>query len=247
LRRSVAIVTLLLAAALMWADEQAVRAFVLHHRSASQVVAVVGAMLSPQGSVVLQPRLNTLVVRDSDDVLARVGEFIHGYDVGPLTYRVVVRLLLASNVKPTPRPQGPHFSTQAEKALEAAREAAPRGPHFYSVEDELKRFFPFKFFTPIDTLNIDATEGTEVEALAAGEYLVRFMLQSLPRSPQRIQLSELELQRGVRKAGATDRQRVLRTTVNLLVGQTSVIGAARSEHADEALVLVLTATRGAPR
>ena len=240
----VAVVALLcLVPAVAHADAESVRAFNLKHRSASQAITVVAPMLSPQGSVVLQPRQNTLVVRDTAEIVERVGAFLAKWDVGPVTYHLEIRLLLASNTQPTPRPVGPHFSGPAAEAVRAAQTPQPGGPHFRTVEDDLRTFFHFKFFTDLDRIKIDAAEGSAVEVLVGGQYVVRFRVQPQTGFPNRVQLDGLELLHGTGGAASAAGQPVLRTTVSLRIGQTSVIGAARSEDAERALVLVLTALR----
>lgn len=229
------------------AAQQTVREFTLKHRPASQAVAIVAPLLSPQGSVVLQPRLNTLVVRDTEEAVDRVAAFLAQWDTGPVTYRIEIRLLLASNTRPTPPSGGPHFSAPAADAVREARTPTTGGPHFHSVEDDLRNFFHYNFFTDLDRLRVDAAEGSMVEALAAGQYFVRFRLVPQPGFPDRVQLAGLELLRGPGGAVAAVGPPVLRTTVSLRVGQTSIIGAAPSENAERALVLVLTALRPEPK
>ena len=65
----------------------------------------------------------------------------------------------------------------------------------------------------------------------------------MPQDPDRVQLSRLEVARELAAgpSGVVERRPLLQSTVNLRVGQTSVVGAARSEEASKALLLVFLA------
>jgi hypothetical protein len=216
---------LLLCACAAVAAEHEVQVFQLRFRAARDAAALVEPLLSPEGSLLLQPKLNTLTVRDRREVLARVAEALTSWDVAPLTYRLRVRLLLASTATPTPGPAAPLIS---------------------GLGAELSQLFRYTSYQEVDTLAITAAEGSTVEAAIGERYHIRFTLRAGPLDPDRVQLAHMELARREMKLEQAEALRtLLRSTVSLKLGQTLVLGAARSENANQALVLVLWAEREA--
>lgn len=222
--RSAAVACALLAlASFAVATEHEVQVFQLHFRPARDAAALIEPLLSPEGSLLLQPKLNTVTVRDRREALDRVAEALASWDVAPLTYRLRVRLLLASTATPTPGPAAPLIS---------------------GVGAELSQLFRYTSYQEVDTLAITAAEGTAVEAAVGERYHISFTLRAGAVDPDRIQLAHLELARRERKAEQAETLRtLLRSTVSLKLGQTLVLGAARSENANQALVLVLWAEK----
>ena len=198
------------------------RVFKLRYRALSDAAVLVEPLLSSEGSLVLQPRLKTITVTDSPEVVKRVGEVLARWDVPPASYRVGIKLLLASTAAPTPGP------------------AAPAVP---GIGEAIIKLFHFTSFTQVDSLEITASDGNLVEAMAGGRYYIRFVLTTMPQDPDRVQLSRLEVARELPAgpSGMVERRPLLQSTVNLRVGQTSVVGAARSEEASKALLLVFLA------
>ena len=209
------------------AGEQQVRVFQLHFRPAREAALLIEPLLSAQGSVLLQPKLNAVTVRDNVAVLERVAAALAAWDVALPNYTVRLRVLLASTSPPTPGPAAPLIS---------------------GVGSELQQLFRFTSYSELDTLVVTAADGATVEAAVADRYHVRFTVRAVPQDAERLQLAQLEFTRRVAAdGGAAKLQPLLRTTLSLRVGQTLVLGAARSEEANRALVLVLLAEREVPR
>jgi hypothetical protein len=114
-----------------------------------------------------------------------------------------------------------------------------------AVGGELLKVFHFSSYREIETVQVTATDGAAVEANVGEPYHLRFTLRTVPGDPTRVQLSQLEISRRqqVVSGGGMALRPVLRTTVSLELGQTAVVGAARSEGASEGLVLVMGATQ----
>ncbi len=209
------------------AADQQVRVFQLHFRPAREAALLVEPLLSTEGSVLLQPKLNAITVRDSAAVLERVAAAVAAWDVAPPSYTIRLRVLLASTTPPTPGPAAPLIS---------------------GVGSELQQLFRFTSYSELDTLVVTAADGSTVEAAVADRYHVRFTVRALPQDAERLQLAQLEFTRRVAADGGAERlQPLLRTALTLRAGQTFVLGAARSEEANRALVLVLLAEREVPR
>ncbi len=202
------------------------RTFHLRHRQAGAAVNLVVSLLSPDGNVLVEPRTNAVTVRDRDEVIDRIGRALAAWDQAPEGYRVRLLVLLASS-----RP---------------AAGAPPSAIEELGVN--LKELFHFNSFEEIDSLSLVATDGSSVETPAGGRYTVRFRLRSSADAPDRVQLAPLELFRGGARSASSSLDTLrplLRSTVSLHVGQTSVLVAARSERADQALLIVISAQREA--
>jgi hypothetical protein len=203
-----------------FAQEPQVRAFRLRFHSLSEATALLAPMLSAQGSLMLQPAAETVVVRDRADVLAHVAATIHAWDVQPAEFAIDLRLLKASALP---------------------RRGAVGPPIDQDVVAGLKHLFGFKAFDLIDSLTIQVAAGTPVETVAGAQYVLHFVPRWSPEGEGRIVLAAFELgYRAALPSGIEAVRPVMRRgTVSVRFGQTSVIGIARSEDANEALVMVL--------
>jgi hypothetical protein len=214
---------LALAAGSALAAEQELRVFQLHFRPARDAAALVEPLLSPGGSVLLQPSLNAVTVRDNPEVLKRVAEALTSWDVAPASYRVRVRVLLASTDPPPPGRAAPLIS---------------------GISAELSKLFRFTDYQEVATLQVTAADGSLVEMAAGERYHLRFTVRGVAQDPERVQLAQLQLARRDRGGDNVEVLRPLvRATVTLLLKQPSVLGGARAENANQALFLVLWAER----
>jgi hypothetical protein len=202
------------------------RTFLLRHRQAGAAVNLVMSLLSPDGNVLVEPRSNAVTVRDRDEVIDRIGRALAAWDRAPENYRVRMVVLLAST--------------------DPAVGVPP--PAIRELGVDLRELFHFTSFEEIDSLSLVATDGSSLETSAGGRYTVRFRLRSSAEAPERVQLAPLELFRGGARGASSSLDTLrplLRSTVSLLAGQTSVLVAARSEGAGRALLIVVSAQREA--
>jgi hypothetical protein len=221
--RKVAVVVLVLAAGTALAAGQELRVFQLHFRQARDGAVLVEPLLSPSGSVLLQPSLNSITVRDNAEVLKRVAEALASWDVAPPSYKIRVRVLLASTNSP------------------------PRGrasPLISGIGAGLYKLFHFTDYKEVATLQVTAADGSLVEVAAGDRYHLRFAVRGVPQDPERVQLAQLQFARRDRGPQNVEVLRpLLRATVTLLMKQPSVLGGARAEDAHQAIFLVLWAER----
>jgi hypothetical protein len=220
-RLGVAVAVLVAGSAL--AADQSLRVFKMHFRPANEATALVEPLLSTEGSVLLQPGLNAITVRDTPEVLARVAEALAKWDVTPPVYKVRVRVFLASR---------------------ESRPAEGPTPAIPELGERLHQLFPFTNYQEVATVQVTATDGSTVEAAAGERYHLRFVVRSVPQDSERVQLAQLELTRRERgKDNAEVLRPLVRSTVTLLMKQHSVLGSASAEDAHKALFLVLLAER----
>jgi type II secretory pathway component GspD/PulD (secretin) len=104
-----------LSASSVFAAEQELRVFQFHFRPAHEAATLVEPMLSGEGSLLLQPGLNAITVRDNPDVLKRVASALASWDVAPQSYKVRVRVFLASREPKSSGPPPPPIPELGEK------------------------------------------------------------------------------------------------------------------------------------
>lgn len=192
------------------------------YRPAREAAAVAEPLLSAEGSLEIQPRLNTIVVRDRPEVLQRVAAALARWDAAPASFRVRIRLIMASTAPP-PRGQ-------------------PR-PRLEGLGSELTGLFNFGSYQEIDTVEVSAADGSLMETSAGTVYRVRMRLRGVEGDPTRLQLAPFELARREGPGQGMIHRSILKSTVSLQVGQTGILVATRSEEAKQALIVILAADR----
>lgn len=201
--------------------------FVLHFRRVEEAALLIRPLLSGNGSVLLQG--NTLTVRDTDAAaVERTVKAIAAYDVAPRAVSISVTLLKASN--DALRPAG------ARTVSEEIR----------GVGERLKKLFNFTGYTPLDSVIVQGIEGEPVAYVIGGEYRIDFLLDSSGDAGL-VRLKNLRLERLRREpSGQEIRREILKTSLNIPVGQTYVLGIGRDEAASGALFMVFFASWRAP-
>ena len=214
--RGVALALLLAGAAAAAAQAEPsllVHAYTLRHQPAAEALALVHPLLSDRGSVQLQPGGNTLVIRDTEEVVGRVAALLREFDHAAKKLAIRIQVVRAGD---------------GGEGARLERELAER-------LRELLRYDSYRVMAAAD---LEAREGEEVSYELGEEYRITFQLGTL-MSEARLKLHEFEVSRG---AGSEERQRLLRTQVNLRLGRPMILGLAKNESSRRALLLVLTCT-----
>lgn len=198
------------------------RRFDLRFRRAEEAAILIRPMLSTSGSIVLQSRQNSLTVRDSSGVVERSAQAIAAYDVPPRAASISVTLLKAS--------------TEASPAARPTVSDEIRG-----VGERLKKLFNFTGYTPLDSVVVQGTEGDIVDYVIGGQYRLEFLVDSTADETM-VRLKNLTLVRLRREPSGNEiRREILKTSLNIPVGQTYVLGIGRDEAAPGALFMVFYA------
>jgi hypothetical protein len=199
-----------------------IRVFTLRYRKAEEVALLVRPFLTESGSVILQPKLNTLTMRDVGSAVDRAAQAIASYDKPPRAVEIAVTLL---------------------KATSQARKAPEKDKHDVSeviggVGEQLKKRFNFTDYEKLDSVVMQGTEGDKVAYVIGGEYRLEFFVD--PSGDDKvIRLKELSLERLRRDAaGRETRREILRTSINVQVSHTYIYGIGKDEAASDALFLV---------
>jgi hypothetical protein len=207
--------------------ETTVRSFRLENTSVRDAAIVILPVLSPVGSLTLQPHDRQVVVQDRPEVVAEITRLIARIDRSPERYRIKVDLVEGSSRGPTP--------------------AVPS-----AIDQRLRRMFKFAHYRQIGSAVVDGDVGASVSAdLGEGHHLT-FVASSMrasrntpwgmPSGGDRIQLEEVTLVRLEEVSDGGSRvTEILRTSVSLSAKQEAIIGAGASEDAPNGLVLILSA------
>jgi len=210
-------------------DEPILHAYAFKHKRASDAIALVHPLLSPRGTVELQPADNTLVIRDSATALARIIPLLRSYDRPARPLKVDIMIVRASRTA-----------------------VSPPMIHSDLPEDLTRRLHDLLGYDNYDVEAhgaLAAQEGEPVTYELGSEYQVSFRSTVLPE--RRVRLSDFEIRRLPKRAprGAVQAQPqvLIRTNMNLWVDRTMSLGLAKSEASREALMVVLTIHDGERR
>lgn len=211
------------------ATEIVVRVFALKYRAPGDALTVVRPVLTEKGSVIVQPKGNVLTVRDSAAAVERAARTIALWDVPPRSIDLRITLLRAA-VEARPGPGIAPMST-AEGDLEG-------------IGDRLRQLFRFTSYSRLDTVLVKGAEGQTVASALGGDYRIEFQIEGAEDLRQ-VRLRGLAFHRvrpvpgpGVNVPSGD----ILRTTLNVPVGQPFILAVGRDEAATGALVLVFRGT-----
>ena len=215
---------LFLASCAAWAQggsELIMYAYALKHRRATEAIALVSPLLSPRGTVELQPATNTVVVRDTVVSVNRIVSALSRYDLParPLTLELYIVRATRSAVSPP-----------------VARSNLPD-----EITRELRQMLSYDNYDVQARGQLTSLEGQAVTYVVGGEYEVGFRVGTV-QGGQWIRLSDFRIsQRMEHKA---DQLLVRGKSLNLPLGKTMCVGLARDESSASALMVVLTMRPG---
>jgi hypothetical protein len=221
------VLAMLLPALSLRAADVVVRVFSLKYRRAEEAALLVGPLLTESGSVIVQPRLNTLTVRDVAPAVERTAQAIASYDVPPRAVSISIALLKASD-----EPAAPGAKREVSDEI--------RG-----VGERLKKLFKMTSFNRLDSVVVQGTEGDPIAYAIGGEYRLEFVIEGSREEASKettIRLKDVAFERIRRDEKGKDvRRELLRTSINVTVGQPFILGVGRDEAASGALFLVFDA------
>jgi len=196
-------------------------AYALKHRKASEALPLVSPLLSPRGTVELQPGTNTLVIRDTIAALGRIVPTLRSYDhpARPLTLELyIVRATRAAT---------PELRSELPEPLTRRLSALLR----YNVYEVKAQAL------------LASLEGQAVTYAMSGDYEVSFRVGTV-LAPGRVKLSDFRFSRRSSRGAQPPQQLLLHTNLNLRLDQMTSLGVARSETSPEALMVVMILHNG---
>ena len=198
-----------------------VQTFKFKFKSADKAAQMVRPLVSSGGSVSIQAGANTLVVTDRSDNVSRIADAIEDYDVPSRTFKLELKLVAAGRVTGNP-PAVP----------EDLRE----------VSTKLAGVLRFNSFEKLGELAVTGREGDVVRRDVDGAYHADFTIGEYDPVTGTVQVSDFQLGRyNQTAAGKKELTEVLKTTLNLKVGQTVILGASKLPESNRALMLIVVA------
>lgn len=201
--------------------ELVLHAYTLKHQPASDAIALVHPLLSPRGTVELQPGGNTLVLRDIPAALGRILPVLRDFDHPPRPLDLEIYVVRASRVAMSPPVS--HSDLPPE------------------LTQRLRDLLPYEIYEKVAQAQLATLEGQSVAYDLGQDYRVSFRVGTM-LGDRRVKLSEFLIRRTRGKA-----KPLLYTNLNLWLERTMSLGLAKSEDSREVLMVVLTLKGGERR
>ncbi|HEY0159759.1 MAG TPA: secretin N-terminal domain-containing protein [Thermoanaerobaculia bacterium] len=221
-RLSITFLALLLAAVSAFADvadmgsNLKVRTFRFKHKQADRAAAVIKPLMSAEGSMSIQPAANSLVVTELPDNLKKIASTLAQFDAPAQTLNLSIRLVGASR---------------------GTADEAHVDPVLRDVESKLA-LLRYNVLESIGMANASGKEG-EPGVVELNGYRADFRFGEYDPASDSVKLSEFRLA----KLDGDQLSPMLKTTLNLKIGQTVIIGATKQPNSNRALMIVVTAQR----
>jgi hypothetical protein len=225
-RALIVIASLLMLSSVAFADADAaaggarsltVHTYTFKYKDAEKAAAMIKSMLSSEGSMSIQPSTNALVVTDRADNLKAVTRALIEFDVAPQAFRLTVRLVGASRVEGT-----------APRLADALRDIAPKLAmlRFNALED-------------LGAADVAGREGDPGIVTLPTGYRADFKFGEYDPASDSLKVSDFHLS----KLQNDQLTSLLKTTLNLRIGQTYIVGATKAPQSQRALLIVLVARK----
>jgi hypothetical protein len=204
------------------------RAYEIRFRPLKDAADLVGSVLSPEGSVTLQPRLRTLVVQDRKSVLDRIASLLGSFDLPPRNVEVTLSLFLGTD----------------RREEEAGRQSRAEGltREVRGVTETLGDVTKWNAYEPLGSRSVIGAEGATVTANLSEDYRVTFEVESVTEPQGVVRFRSVSLKRvGRRPDGSEKVEDLVTTAIVIPSGRLLVVGAAKSPDSRKALFLTLQA------
>jgi hypothetical protein len=221
-RVSLWMVVLLLVAGGAFADAAdagknlSVRTFRFKHKQAEKALGVIKPLMSAEGTLSIQPAANALVVTDAPENLKRIAAALTEFDAPPRPVHLSVRLVSAGRVGP-----------DAARTGEGLADVAPK-----------LALLRYNALEKIGGVEISGLEG-EPGLLDLNGYRADFRFGEYDAASDSVKLTDFRLSR----LEGDQLTPMMKTTLNLKLGQTVIIGATKQPQSQKALMIVVSATR----
>jgi hypothetical protein len=219
-RISILMMALLFVSATAFADAGDVgkplisKTFVLKHKQADRAANVIKGILTADGSMSIQPAANSLVVTDLAANMKKIAAAMATFDAPAAPLQLTIRLVSAS--------RGVQAKVDAALSDVASKLALLR----YNVLES------------VGSARADGTEG-EPGVVSIDSYRADFHFGEYDPASDSVQITDFKL---FRQEG-DQLTPMLKTTLNLKLGQTVIIGATKQPQSARALMIVVTAQR----
>jgi len=196
-----------------------VEAMTLRYRNAAQAIQLVHPLLSGRGTVELQPGGNTLVLRDVPRAIERIMPLLREFDQPANLVTVRVQIVSASSEA---------GGSQVGPNLPAA------------MMKRLHGMLRYENYSLLAMTEFAVQEGLDAAYELSNEYRVDFRLGRLLED-RRVSLEGFKISR--RLAGG-EMGSLIHTNLNLNLGRPMILGLAKSESSDRALMVIVECQQG---
>ena len=198
------------------AKSLSVHTFTFKYKDAEKAAAMIKSLISAEGTMSIQPSTNALVVTDRAENLKTITKAITEFDVPPQAFRVIVRLVGASR------------EDRGVRVPDEMRDIAPKLGMlgFNSLED-------------LGSADVAGREGDPGIITLPSGYRADFKFGDYDPTSDSVQVSDFRLA----KQQSDQLTPLLKTTLNLRIGQTYIVGATKAPKSQRALMIVLVARK----
>lgn len=196
-----------------------VRTFQFKYKDADKAAAIIKPLMSADGSISMQGATNALVVTDHAENVKAIATALAQFDTAAQTFRLSVRLVAAGRGEP------------GAKVPDDLRDIAPKL--------EMLRFTTFE---KLGEAEFEGKEGDAGMLEMPTGYRADFHFGEYDPASNSIKVSDLRVSRltGPQRDQLTS---LLKTTLNLTLGQTVILGAAKAPQSQRSLMIIVAAHR----
>lgn len=193
-----------------------VHTFTLKYKDADKAAAAIKSLMSPEGTMSIQPATNALVVTDRAENMKAISKAIAEFDAPAQAFRLSIRIVSAA--------RGSSPGTVPADLRDVAQKLA---------------MMQFNSFADDGNANVVGKEGDASIVDMPTGYRADFKFGEYDPASDSIKINDLHISK-VQKEQLTP---VFKTSLNLRIGQTYILGAARNPQSQRALMIVLVARR----
>ena len=196
-----------------------VRTYQFKYKDADKAAAAIKALMSAEGSLSIQPAANSLVVTDHPDNLKQIAAALATFDAPAQAFKLSVRLIAAAKLEGSPR-----------------------------VPDELRDVAPklamlrYNSFEDLGSIEVEGHEGEPGLVDMQTGYRADFRIGEYDPASDSVKVNDFRLSK-LQGAHKDELAQLLKTSLNLKLGQTVILGASKASGSQKALMLVLVAKR----
>lgn len=200
------------------ASKLSVRTFQFKNKDANQAAAAIKALMSAEGSLSIQPSANSLVVTDHAENLKQIVAALAQFDSPSRPIKLVIRL------------------------VSAGRDGNGRIPA--EVQDIAPKLAMLRYnsLELLGDVDVEGNEGQSAVIDVGGAYRAEWKFGDYDAASDSIKVADLHLSKvgGAQKDQLTS---LFKTSLNLKLGQTVILGASKVPNSQHALMIVLLAKR----
>lgn len=192
-----------------------VHAYTLENQPAVEAIGLIHPLLTKRGAIELQPGGNTLVIRDTADVVRQAVELLADFDHPTSPIHLEIKIVRAG--------------------LGAAEPEAGRGlsPALLARLRDLLRYQNYRL---VADARIVTREAEEVAYRVGDDFRVSFRMGTL-MADRRIKLHGFQV---AHQLGNPEPKELIHTNLNLWLSKPMILGLAKEESSREALMVILT-------